>query len=156
MDLQNIVDTWAELALEGRIERADIFFRFVAIWVAFNALYTSRHSDEVGDWDQVRSFAGEVRAIDKHRQLLDSDAEYQNAVDILKEHGVYDVHRHVRRRIRDNRDLTSVASCLYQIRCNLFHGGKMPDNPRDERLVSAGYTIVSRLIKGYPVGRYPD
>ncbi len=152
MEIQDIVQKWYTLASGGEIEKGDVFFRFVAVWVAFNALYTSRHSDEVGDWNQVRSFAGEPAAIDLHRKLVRDDREYQRAIEALQERGVYDNLRRPRR-IRDKDNLTQIASCVYQVRNNLFHGGKMPGNPRDERLADAGYVIVSRLIKPYLDGR---
>jgi len=149
MDLDDIIQTWYTLASGGNVERSDIFFRFVAVWVAFNALYTSRHSDETGDWDQVRSFAGEPEAIDRHRRLLNEDAEYGAAIALLRDRGVYSSNRNQRRSITNPTNLTQVASCVYQVRCNLFHGGKAPGNPRDERLVHASYVIVSKLIAPY-------
>lgn len=154
MNLQETVESWFELASEGRIERADSFFRFVAVWIAFNVLYTSRHSDDAGDWNQVRSFAGEAMAIDRHRHLLEHDADYGRAIGILRDCGVYDVQSGRRWRIHDTKYLTSVVNCLYQVRCNLFHGVKMPEDPRDERLVAASYTIVSQLIKPYLTGGF--
>jgi hypothetical protein len=147
MTIDEIIQQWYTVACGGNLGELDIFFKFVAIWVAFNALYTSRHSDEIGDWEQVRSFAGEPSVIDRHRELLQNDHAYRNAVGVLKKRGVYDVRRRTLRRIRDENDLTAVTSCLYQVRCNLFHGGKMPDNPRDEALVFASYAIVSKLIE---------
>jgi len=145
MEIEHIIQQWYTLASSGDVSRGDIFFRFVAAWVAFNALYTSRHSDDIGDWDQVRSFAGELDAINRHRQLIDQDQSYQRAIQVLKEKGVGDLRRGYSRRIRNEYNFTEVASCLYQVRCNLFHGGKLPGNPRDERLVAASCEIVSKL-----------
>jgi hypothetical protein len=148
MRLSEIILTWHKLASGGQVDQTDIFFRFVAIWIAFNGLYTSRHSREAGDWDQVRSFAGDSDAIDRHRQLLQTVEEYRRAIDVLKERGVGNVNRPVvRRHIHRVENLTEVLSSVYQVRCNLFHGSKAPGNPRDEKLVGASYTIVSKLIE---------
>lgn len=149
---ETIAQKWYTLASGGEIERGDIFFRFVAVWIAFNALYASLHSHEEGDWNQVRSFAGEPEAIDRHRDLLKMDTEYRDKVEVLKHRGVYDPISGKRRKIRKERNLTEVASCLYQVRCNLFHGEKMPENPRDKNLVDASYIIVSKLIEPYLKG----
>ncbi len=150
MEVADIVQKWYTLASGGDIDRGDVFFRFVAVWVAFNALYTSLYGDEVGDFNQVRSFSGSPKAIDRHRELISNDVDYLAAINTLKERGVLDLsRRNWRRQIRDLNNLTEVASCLYQVRCNLFHGGKMPDNPRDERLVEAGFVIVSKLIQPF-------
>lgn len=148
-EIQEIAHKWYALASGGKIEQGDTFFRFIAVWIAFNALYASMHSDEEGDWNQVRSFAGEPEAIDRHRYLLGADPEYRKNVGILKERGVNDPHKRINRRIHREHNLTQVTSCLYQVRCNLFHGGKMQGNPRDERLVDASYDIVSKLIEPY-------
>jgi hypothetical protein len=148
MRLSDIILTWYKLASGGQVDQTDIFFRFVSIWIAFNGLYTSRHSRDTGDWDQVRSFAGDSDAIDRHRQLLTTDKEYREAIDVLVERGVGNVSRGgVRRQIRRVDNLTEVLSCVYQVRCNLFHGAKAPGNPRDESLVKASYIIVSKLIE---------
>jgi hypothetical protein len=62
VNVQEIINKWYELASGGNVERAEPFFQFVAVWVAFNALYTSRHSDDIGDWDQIRSFQGNLKS----------------------------------------------------------------------------------------------
>ena len=139
---------WYRLSNGKAIDQSDPFFRFVASWVAFNAFYSSRMYDEVGDWNQVRAYAGESEVVDFHRERLKSDREYAQAVEVLREKGVYDTSTRDRRQIRDVQNFTQVASCLYQVRCNLFHGGKTPGNVRDRRLVSAAHTITSRLIEG--------
>jgi hypothetical protein len=148
MRLSEIIMTWHKLASGGQVDQTDIFFRFVSIWIAFNGLYTSRHSRDTGDWDQVRSFAGDSDAVDRHRQLLKTDEEYRRAIEVLRERGVGNVNRPaIRRHIRRVDNLTEVLSCVYQVRCNLFHGGKAPGNPRDENLTEASYIIVSKLIE---------
>lgn len=139
---------WYRLSKGEMVDHADPFFRFVAAWVAFNAFYSSRMFDEVGDWNQVRAYAGEPEVIDHHRKLLREDRDYADAVEVLKDKGVYDTVNKWRRSIRDARNFTEVASCLYQVRCNLFHGGKTPENTRDRDLVTAAHTITSRIIEG--------
>ena len=139
---------WYRLSKGEAIDQSDPFFRFVAAWVAFNAFYSSRMYDEVGDWNQVRAYAGEPEVVARHRTLLGTDSEYEQAVKVWSETGVYDTASRTHRQIRDARNLTQVASCLYQVRCNLFHGGKTPGNMRDRLLVVAAFTITSRLIEG--------
>mgnify|MGYP007092098083 CR=1 FL=1 len=138
---------WYRLSNGEAIDQSDLFFRFVAAWVAFNAFYSSRMHDEVGDWNQVRAYAGEPEMIDLHRKLLEVNLDYRKAVNVLKEKGVYDTATHKHRAIREPRNLTQVVSCLYQVRCNLFHGGKAPGDLRDRRLVKAAHTITSCLIE---------
>ena len=56
MTIDEIIQKWYTVACGENLGDLDIFFKFVAVWVAFNALYTSRHSDEIGDWDQSTEF----------------------------------------------------------------------------------------------------
>jgi hypothetical protein len=149
LEIQGIAQKWYTLACGGEIQQSDSFFRFIAIWIAFNALYASMYGDEEGDWNQVRSFAGDPDAVDRHRELLREDSQYRKSVSVLKERGVYDLRNRRLRRIHDKRNLTQIASCLYQVRNNLFHADKMPGNPRDEDLVEANYIVVSKLIRPY-------
>lgn len=37
---------------------------------------------------------------------------------------------------------------IYKIRCNLFHGGKSPDNQRDRDLVRHAHTVLRGYIEG--------
>jgi len=96
--------------------------------------------------EQVMLFAGQPDVVDGHRRLTANDDAYVTAINTLAEHGVANLRNGQRRRISNINNLNEVLSCAYQVRCNLFHGGKAPGNPRDERLVDASYTIVSKLI----------
>jgi hypothetical protein len=149
MDIDEIIRKWYTLASGGDIEKGDVFFRFVAVWVAFNALYASRFYEVTGDKEQVHCFARERRAIERHQQLVHDDPEYLQAVRVLKQRGIYDTRTRQRTYISRESDLFGVALCLYQVRDNLFHSGEMPDNLRDETVVNASYIILSKLIQPY-------
>jgi len=145
MDIDTIIKQWFALSQGQETSRGDIFFQFVALWIAFNAMYASQDSDDVGDWDQIATFAGDGNLNDLHNMLLRNPV-YERAISRLREKGVFDTATGKRRKIRNPKNLVEVMRCLYQVRCNLFHGGKMPENPRDERLVEASHTILTRLL----------
>jgi hypothetical protein len=149
MDIDEIIRKGYPLASGGDIEKGDVFFRFVAVWVAFKALDVSRFYEVTGDKEQVRRFARQRKAIERHQQLVRDDPEYVQAVGVVKQRGIYDTRTHERTYISRASGLFGVARCLYQVRNNLFHGGKMPDNPRDETVVHASYSISSKLIQPY-------
>lgn len=146
MKRSEVIAKWYTLASGGQIERGDVFFRFMALWVAFNALYGSRHSYRRGDWNQIRAYCQEQEVRRRHSQLLHDDSEYRDAVNTLERDGVYSCREGEKRRIHEEDELRQVARCFYQVRNNLFHGNKAGDL-RDEDLVAASYTIVSRLIE---------
>ena len=149
MKVQELIAKWYSIATGGDVGVRDVFFNFVAIWIAFNALYALRHSKAGRDRDQVRSFAEEPKAMERHGMLLREDVEYQKAVRVLKHCGVYNMQTKRHLEIRNEKNLREVTECVYQVRCNLFHGGKMPENARDEGLIEASYKVVSRLIEPY-------
>jgi hypothetical protein len=57
MQLSEIIRVWYSLATGGDVDRSDVFFRFIALWVAFNALYASRHSSDIGSPEGATHFA---------------------------------------------------------------------------------------------------
>lgn len=120
--------------------------------MAFNALYGSRHGSKRWERDQINAYCQEVEIRNRHSQLLRSDGEYRSAVSTLKKKGVYDYRKGETRHILDESDLGQVAGCFYQVRNNLFHGDKAGDL-RDENLVGASYTILSKLIEPHLHGR---
>ncbi len=151
-ETQELIKTWYGLATKnsGGIDSdlRDVYSRFMAVWVAFNALYNSRlYSGRMEDWEQVNAFAEEELAKVRHAQLLRDDDQYRRAVLFLKENGVY--------RVRNERSLKAVLNATRKIRNNLFHGKKLPGNLEDEGLVEAGYVVLSKLmlIEPYLNGR---
>jgi hypothetical protein len=155
VEIERIVQEWYRLASGGNIEREDAFFRFIAVWVAFNAVYTSYYTSKrprlPGDKKQVMFFSeSSDKARERHRKLISTDKHYQEAVGYLKARGVSDASgRFEPQEINDETNLKEVLLCVYQVRCNLFHGGKMPSNARDSGLADAGYVVISKLVQPY-------
>lgn len=146
-EIDHHIIEWYRLSKGQSIDLSDPFFRFIAAWVAFNSFYSSRMHDERGDWNQISAYAQEPEFEDQHRTLLAEDTDYAKAVEILQRNGVFDTASRSVRRIRKADNFGELTSCLYQVRCNLFHGGKTPSNMRDRLLVDAAYIITSKLIE---------
>ena len=100
-----------------------------------------------GDLSKLKAYARVPEIIDQHLRLLGEYPDYAKAVDVLKEKGVYDTATRMLRSIEEAQNFTQVVCCLYQVRCNLFHGGKAPGDLRDIRLVKAAHIITSRIIE---------
>jgi len=47
----------------------------------------------------------------------------------------------------ERNDLRTIKSVLYQIRCNIFHGEKIPGDINDDRIVKSANPILDRIIK---------
>ncbi len=43
-------------------------------------------------------------------------------------------------------DFDGLVRAIYQVRCNLFHGGKDPKNVRDDKLVRASARILEKWV----------
>jgi len=43
-------------------------------------------------------------------------------------------------------DLNELKNALYQVRCNVFHGEKVPGDPNDDRIVKAAYPVLRAIM----------
>lgn len=149
--IQNIINNWSKLSKGEQLEEADfdLFIKFISLWVTFNAIYELTCSSVSGDKNKVSAFSKLTEAQEIHIGLMGSTA-YKQAVDILAENGILKLpHRSSRQEISDVNNLEEVMLCVYQVRCNLFHGGKTPEDARDAEVVGAAYTIVDTLIEPF-------
>jgi len=146
MKATEIARRWHEIAARGAVADPDVFFQFIADWIAFNAIYSSRFATVKGERNQVHALASDPEAVGRHQELLKSDDGYRQCIDAIKAHGVFDYRKRNYRRIGDDLNLKDVLDCTYQIRCNLFHGDKQHDEDRDRLLVEAGFKIISEIV----------
>ena len=117
-------------------------------WIGFNALYAEEGQTVDGDRNQVREFALDDRLIRAHRDLMHAEflPDYARSVDVLAARGVRNLRNNRVCTIGDNRSLSEVLDCIYQVRCNCFHGGKHQEDRRDRDLVTASFVIVVNLL----------
>lgn len=137
--------TWYQFAIQGTFDPSDPFIRFIAIWISFNAWYEANLPREQ-EWRQIEAIAVRPDLVASHVFLLSSIPEYRDAVETLRSSGVGDVRTGRRRTIETAEDLKSVLQCIYQIRCNLFHGGKHRGDDRDRQLSKSGFVVVASLL----------
>lgn len=168
-EILEIATTWLVLASRDDTSR-DPLFRFIAAWVAFNAIYAALYTSDKhrgwkdrlnelrnrdksgsrgkpGEKEKVQLFSTEPETAKYHRVLLVEDERYREAVSYLKSRPVYNTDNGRCVEIEDERVLEQVLLSVYRARCNLFHGAKVPHNLRDARVAKAGYTIVSILLR---------
>jgi hypothetical protein len=149
--IQSIINNWSKLSKGEQLKDTDfnLFIKFISLWVTFNAIYELTCSSVRGDRYKVRAFSKLIEAQAMHIELM-SDLSYKQAVGILAEQGILKLpNRSSRQEISDINNLEEVMLCVYQVRCNLFHGGKTPENPRDTEVVEAAYRIVGTLIEPF-------
>ena len=142
MTVKNYALEWYEYGLKND----DPIIRFMMFWVAFNWLY--KECREERDDTNIKSFCHR-----KYEKLIQFDAFSSDAFQVFLEKPVRDETNGYERRsrfdsIKNDRGPKRVENLLltiYQVRCNLFHGSKKLQDPRDMDLVCASADI----LKGY-------
>ena len=82
---------------------------------------------------------GRIYVIDMSR--YSSQYNQNNDIDKMSSNGVITL-------LEDN-SLKTIVKVLYQIRCNIFHGGKEPGDSDDDLIVKAANPILNRLVKSF-------
>lgn len=151
---QEFAQEWLSQSIDPSLG-TNPFVRFMNVWIGFNALYASLNDSVDGDWNQVKKAAEDEQLVQMHRRLLrhPSLPEYSEAIEVLAGHGVTNVKTGRRRNIRSEKPLLDVLGCIYQVRCNFFHGGKLMSNRRDTELVTAAFVVMSNLLVFYFTGK---
>lgn len=146
-------EAWLGVAETGAFDVTNPFLRFVAAWMAFNAVYDDG-SARGSEWNRITRYVAANGFGEHHRTLL-AYKGYSAAVSTLAYQGVGDDRTGARRTIEATDDVLQVLRCVYQVRCNLLHGGKHPTNRRDRDLCQAGYIIVTSLLMWHNSGKLP-
>lgn len=123
-ETHSAVGDWLAVAEGRKPASGAVFAPFITAWIGFNALHAAEYPG--GDQNGVRRFATSQRVSERHRNLL-NQADYANAVRVLAEKGI--AGRRGRLAIDHLENCEAVFDCVYQVRCNLFHGSKRPDKP---------------------------
>jgi len=91
--IKEVIRKWYSLSSSGgtgEVDTNDIYFRFMALWVSFNALYDLEYVRRYGPAGRGREFRG-VKVFSEggereniHESLLREDDKYRESVDCLK------------------------------------------------------------------------
>jgi hypothetical protein len=151
---EDYVYHWLEQSL-GQAAGEDPFLRFMTVWVGFNAMYAQESSAIDGDRNQVRAIAKKENMRDMHHMLLQHPElpEYRIAIEMLAGRGVRNLQKDYTVSIEQSFPLEDVLECVYQVRCNCFHGGKHKLDSRDRDLVTASFVIIANLLSYYMTGK---
>ena len=141
---------WYRYGLENNL---DYISRFMMHWIAFNWMYCeSRGSSER---ERIKAFCRR-----NSQKLLLYDPFDTDEVQVFKEGPVYrtggapsnddpeELYKDIRKGCGNTaKRATSLLLSVYQVRCNLFHGGKSPDNKRDLKLVESSAEIMNGYLR---------
>lgn len=148
----------AQLAYRIRVASPADWAEFSQLWIAFNAIYGGEPDDrersrvmscirhnfsESAALRVLRAIRGSVDRIlevPPGNMLLDRDDPNFRAASLR----CAALYRN-RSETSTNR-LAAVGGVIYQVRCNLIHGNKDPDDVRDRMLVSESLTVLRSLV----------
>ena len=126
-------------------DQSDHFIKFFIMYMCLDAWMTSGSGSD-SDHQKLRWL---IESDNELKRYWSSTPHKKVPLQGLKSIGeVEDMrpnHRGEYKRLTDTDDLKQVVEFIYQIRCNLFHGGKSPVNTHDKRLV----TLSSKILYGW-------
>ncbi len=144
--IKNLVKTWHAKA---KFEQ-DPFAKFLFLWICFNAWIDYR-SGEFLDSKMIEWLIGPTSS------TSDLILSYENAkktepfrrslktlVGMSPIKDSRDSRNQIR--IKDENDFGNIVKGIYKVRCNLFHGGKEPNELRDQKLVEVSKRILEKWI----------
>jgi hypothetical protein len=144
--VRDIVKAWHQRAMR----EGDLTSRFVFLWFCFNACLAFE-SEEDFDAEMIRWLAGPSSLGSRLR--LSFETAQPSRVFRRNLHTLADMSPVVstgrRRRIvqiSSSDDFHGIVRGIYQVRCNLFHGGKRPHDRRDDKLVRVCARILEKWI----------
>ena len=146
--LNRIVDNWFRRAI-GQDVQFDDFDRFVSLWIAFNAWGTYVFSKDK-DREMVEAAKKDQRLIASFQNLVETDLSFLNHIKLLKaecpvrRNRPYRGHDHAS--INQTNNFSEALEVIYVVRCNLFHGEKVFEDPRDRALVFNAFGVLSKLF----------
>lgn len=152
IDRTNYALQWYKYGLENN---KDFISRFMMRWVAFNWMYCQ--CGNKSERQNIKSFCWKR---ENQEKLELYDPFETDAIEIFKKQAVWskggqasdDDPEELWKSIRDGRGNSTKRAIdllliIYQVRCNLFHGSKSPDDDRDMALVEASAEIMGEYLK---------
>lgn len=152
MELTEAGSSWYSVAVSGRFDPEDPLIRFIAAWISFNALYESMYPNQ-RERQQITRIAENSEFADCQQQLL-SNQNYSRAANYIGSRGVVNLRNNETVGLESVASLSELLLAVYQVRCNLFHGGKRIESNRDRELCAAGFIIVCNLLSFHQTGSY--
>lgn len=148
----------AQLAHRIRVASPADWKEFSQIWIAFNAIY----GGESGSRERSRVMSCIRRNFSERAALRVLRSVSQSVDRILKippgnmqldqhDHNFRAASQRCAALYRNKNEtsisrLAAVGGVIYQVRCNLIHGDKDPDEARDRMLISESLTVLRSLV----------
>lgn len=146
LEVRSLVKGWHQRARR----EADLISKFVFLWFCFNA-WLAYESEEDTDREMIKWLASPRASVSQLRASFDlasrSDV-FVGYLNALADLGPITSTGRRRREVRIDSpsNFEGIVEGLYQVRCNLFHGGKRASDLRDEKLVMVCARILEKWV----------
>jgi hypothetical protein len=145
-DVRSLVSGWYVRAQQ----EDEHVTRFVFLWFCFNA-WLAYESDEDTDGAMIRWLARQRTEAAQLRAAFDLSMRSSTFVSYV--HRLINLspvvsngRRRRECRINSLEDSPGIIWCIYQVRCNLFHGTKRARDPRDYELLRTCARILEEWV----------
>lgn len=143
----------------------EYFNKFICLWISFNCFFVAKFYEQASRVSKNKepsekdylSIIGKEYASNFTQVLNEQKILFDNFKQVIDKKnwcpGMVIDMRPYHRNNKKGKAYSEIYSfndymdCIYQIRCNLFHGNKCPDNDNDLNLVKSAYTSLKTLIK---------
>jgi hypothetical protein len=151
MNLFESIKRWYSKAKHQR----NYFDRFISLWISFNAYYAYKDLEK-SEQQQLKKFQKKHKAEFNSVCNYSEFSEFKRYIDTKTRNTgfIQDLRygKDTDREIRNRKYYSIVTNfeqyigCVYQVRCNLFHGGKNLEDGQDEEIVKLAYKSLLKLI----------
>lgn len=152
---KGLISRWYQKSQKEGKEGDDVFDRFISLWIAFNAYYAGNNLSE-SEYKQLDLFQSANKVLfysiveenltefEKFKKYIETKPQNTGFIQDLR-YPVGDEKN--RKRYQNLKSLCEYRDCIYQIRCNLFHGGKDIADAQDQELVKFALSTLSIFLK---------
>lgn len=148
MDKQEISRRWYD---KGKPE-TDEFDKFIYLWISFNALYSEVIAK--GEKEQIKGFVNRY-----YNPVFDSLISSENN-NFFKTTEIKDcklgnkgsTKRYIetlKGNSNSKNKIIALILCVYQARCNLFHGDKIPQDYNDKQIAMNAGNVLEQFLDIY-------
>jgi hypothetical protein len=142
-DVRIRVKSWHERARR----EADPTSKFVVLWFCFNA-WLAYESNKDLDFEMMEWLKSEHSELRHHFDQASRETVFRRNLATLASMSPVISTGAKRRvaRVESSDDFPGIVGAIYQVRCNLFHGGKRADDRRDQKLVILCGRILTKWV----------
>ncbi|MCX6745657.1 MAG: hypothetical protein NTX00_01405 [Candidatus Parcubacteria bacterium] len=161
---KELIKGWFEKS--KKIEDNNSFDKFIYLWISFNAFYVGINSD--APYKSEKELINKI--IEEYKQLFfnlvqDMPVSFRNFQKYIEgkieNRGfIQDLRFSIseeshKKRYNNLKALCEFLKCVYQVRCNLFHGGKLLEDGQNETIVRLAYesliVFLEKIYKKYNI-----